>query len=72
MLKPGLQADLQGGGGKLVITVLAQDRDGRQRGDAESWKSANGRVPTSSRCRETTSRSTKSGDVYYAGEDVDA
>jgi hypothetical protein len=72
VLKPGFQATFQGGGGKLVITVL--DKIETVGGVAtrvveeREWKGAD-LVEVS---RNYFALDPKSGDVYYFGEDVDA
>ena len=72
ILKPGHQATFQGGGGKLVITVLNDTLDigGVQTRVVEEreWKGTD-LVEVS---RNYFAIDPKTGDVYYFGEDVDA
>src|SRR4029453_14434935 len=72
VLKPGFQATFQGGGGKLVVTVLHDTIDvgGVKARVVEEREWKNGELVEVS--RNFFAMDPGNGDVYYFGEDVDA
>src|SRR5689334_19507161 len=72
VLRPGFEATFQGGGGKLVITVLPQTETiggvPTRVVEEREWKGTE-LVEVS---RNYFAIDATSGDVYYFGEDVDA